>query len=465
MFMTDYSSSESDPASISLVSRAAPEAAELERGESRSRAEAVGQTEAAQQTEAAGQRVMAALSPAQNRPNSHEAVNDDRSRLALPEKCFALPNSSPVKQTSYASRSKVTDMESSLVNLNNDFQNISTNDDCNKNINIMAEEFKERKLERLAESSTKPTDKYFEHTGTELISKEELGSISVKNMAKYWEDISRKIKADAEKTDCKIQKKWNSMPDLKDRYEKRKLPVRPTQEKIQHLETKNEESLVINTKRPIVKSDEVIDDVDLCRSVSLRDRRQMFEMVVKQAKREKAKQWSSMPSLKQENSPQLAERNQVHWKEESEPEERLPVVRGKSPIKDIARTFEPRCGESERSPTAVQSPVSPLVHSNEVFTYREDVSQSDSLSSSLTSGSTVIPASPRVISSSSDSRGEIYTDGNTETPTNQHGLFVLENSTRRDIFNIDEPQQFSLVKRQRHTKCRRNNITSHSNIL
>jgi len=308
-------------------------------------------------------------------------------------------------------------------------------------------------------------ESYFEKINECQISKDEMGNISVKNMAKFWEEVSKKIQDAASKTEPKIQKKWNSMPDLKDRYEKRKLPATPTQEKIERLENVDNYAVKpepVVSNRQIIKSDEVIDDVDLCRSVSIRDRKQMFEMMAKQARKEKKKQWSSMPSLKQER-PQTRqpspEKGKVRWEdefasddeEEHVQEEPRLQSRGKSPIKEIMKAFEvnktrqptvsvskPNEISNRYSHSRMKSPVSPLLHTNEIFNYRDDFhSSSDSVSSSLTSASTVVPRSPGIPSMLEDSGGEIYTDGINKSQE-EHGLFVFENGNEFSLTPVNK---------------------------
>ena len=261
------------------------------------------------------------------------------------------------------------------------------------------------------------------------VSKEELGNISVKNLARFWEEVSKKVKDEAEKSEPVIQKKWNSMPNLKDKYEKRQLPAVPS-------------SKPVTAAPKVVRSDEVIDDVDLCRSVSLRDRKQLFEMLSKQSKREKAKQWSSMPSLKEERKlPHLpsSAKTRVRWEDEDEDEdeedERVEAgfvceseLRGRSPVRELMKSFEQI---PQQHPAYQRSPVSPQVRRNEIFSLKdENYSSSDSISSSLTcsSLSTVIQRSPRPASLYDESAGEIYTEPeNNNTNSHDEALYVVEN--------------------------------------
>ena len=231
------------------------------------------------------------------------------------------------------------------------------------------------------------------------VKKEEIGNISVKNLAKFWEEVSKTVIVEKKPVD-QIQKKWNSMPNLKER---RQLPLRP----------------IANTpliKRDIpgvdvVKSDDHIDDVDLCRSVSLRDRKQQFELMAMQTKREKAKQWKSMPSLNKDG----ATKGKVHFKDEEASEDissrdHSAESRGRSPVRELMKNFQPS------QPPAVfkrdLSPVSPILKTNELSFKDESLSSSDSFSSSMTgsSMSTVISGANRPASLLDDSSGEIYTD-------------------------------------------------------
>ena len=231
------------------------------------------------------------------------------------------------------------------------------------------------------------------------VKKEEIGNISVKNLAKFWEEVSKTVIVE-KKPDDQIQKKWNSMPNLKER---RQLPLRP----------------IANTpliKRDIpgvdvVKSDDHIDDVDLCRSVSLRDRKHQFELMAMQTKREKAKQWKSMPSLNKDG----ATKGKVHFKDEEASEDissrdHSAESRGRSPVRELMKNFQPS------QPPAVfkrdLSPVSPIIKTNELSFKDESLSSSDSFSSSMTgsSMSTVISGANRPVSLLDDSSGEIYTD-------------------------------------------------------
>merc|ERR1711915_323743 len=341
------------------------------------------------------------------------------------------------------------------------------------------------------DSSEKST--YFEHQKDSDAIKDEIGTISVKNMAKFWEEVSKKIMEEASKAEPKIQKKWNSMPDLKDRFEKRKLPLGPTDNPHKKHEMKEENIFLEQphiSDKNIVKSDEIIDDVDLCRSVSIRDRKQMFEMMAKQARKEKKKQWSSMPSLKQDihqsRATSPSERGKVHWEDdirsgEEDTVEASRPPRGKPPVKEIMKNFEVIKSRQHLSVTKhneisnryshsrLKSPVSPLLHTNEVFSYKDDFhSSSESISSSLTSASTVVPRSPGILSMLEDSGGEIYTDS-TGNSHDEHGLFVVENGTefaltpvnkRKSIFEVHKKS--GRIKRKSRESFKSPKITEQS---
>ena len=258
------------------------------------------------------------------------------------------------------------------------------------------------------------------------VTKEELGNISVKNLAKFWEEVSKKVRDEAEKTEPVIQKKWNSMPNLKEKYEKRRLPALPG--------SAEPELPTVTTN--VVKSDEIIDDVDLCRSVSLRDRKVMFEMLSKQTKKERAKQWSSsMPSLKQERKlPDLPStgKSRVRWEDEEQED-----WRGRSPVRELMKSFEVL---PQQSPGYQRSPASPQTRTNEIFEYKdENYSSSDSISSSMTcsSLSTVITRSARPASLLEDSGGEIYTDSDQNTQRDDHRLYLVENGLEYSLSSLD----------------------------
>ena len=281
------------------------------------------------------------------------------------------------------------------------------------------------------------------------VSKEEIGNISVKNLAKFWEQMTKTEELEEKSESC--PKKWKSMPNLKER---RQLPASPSP-----IASSRPSTSLTSASTPagdVIKSDEVIDDVDLCRSVSLRDRRQMFEMMTSQSKMEKSKQWKSMPSLKQERQP--SPRNRVHW-EDSYNDDQMssspaPIIdteldmRGRSPVRELVKTFQ-SCESliSNSSP----SPLSPLVKTNELQLH-EDMSSSDSLSSSLTSSSlsTIISRCSRPASLLEDSSGEIYTESDHQMSSSYKGAFVQENGVEYSLtpltarkFNFEQKIQSS----------------------
>merc|ERR1712226_1386370 len=107
---------------------------------------------------------------------------------------------------------------------------------------------------------------------------EEVSNISVKNLATFWEDLSKQVQGELVRQESpSIRKKWNSMPELKTQVVKRKLPDATTQKKVRKIEEKGEEGKVDKENREIIKSNYIVNDVDLCRSVSIKDRREMFE--------------------------------------------------------------------------------------------------------------------------------------------------------------------------------------------
>ena len=248
------------------------------------------------------------------------------------------------------------------------------------------------------------------------VKKEEIGSISVKNLAKFWEEVSKTVIVEKKPVD-QVQKKWNSMPNLKER---RQLPLRP----IANAPSIKKDTVISCVD--VVKSNDHIDDVDLCRSVSLRDRKQQFELMAMQTKREKAKQWKSMPSLNKDG----ATKGKVHFKDE-EPSadissrDHSSESRGRSPVRELMKNFQP-------SQPAVDfkrdlSPVSPILKTNELSFKYESLSSSDSFSSSMTgsSMSTVISGATKPASLLDDSSGEIYTDRWTHSEDNRP--YMVEN--------------------------------------
>ena len=69
--------------------------------------------------------------------------------------------------------------------------------------------------------------------------KEEVSNISVKNLATFWEDLSRQVQGELVRQESpSIRKKWYSMPELKAQVVKRKLPDATTQKKVRKIEEK-----------------------------------------------------------------------------------------------------------------------------------------------------------------------------------------------------------------------------------
>ena len=267
---------------------------------------------------------------------------------------------------------------------------------------------------------------------------EEVGNISVRNLATFWEDLTRRVvREEAQQTESSsIKKKWNSMPELKGQIVKRKLPEATTQQKVRKIEDPEDKEPQYK-EIEVVKSDYVVDDVELCRSVSIKDRREMFESLEKQSRREMKKQWSSMPSLKHERRLPSPEKARVSWQDEKEVE-----MRERSPVKEMKKTLQ------ELTPSQVLPPVTPLVVTNVVSSPgREELnSSSDSLSSSLTSSSTVIPSTNQgweLASLQEDSAGEIYTGP--PLPGQDFHLFVVENGTEVPLTPLS--QRKSLFER------------------
>ena len=233
------------------------------------------------------------------------------------------------------------------------------------------------------------------------VKKEEIGNISVKNLAKFWEEVSKKDLVDKNPKDP-IQKKWNSMPNLKER---RHLPMRPI---LHNTPSVKREAAIKYVD--IVKSDDPIDDVDLCRSISLRDRKHQFEMMAMETKREKSKQWKSMPSLNKEKVKQdVSNKAKVHFEddENTSSKDLSSESRGRSPVRELMKNFQP--SQPLVFVKRGQSPVSPILKTNELSFKDESLSSSDSLSSSMT-GSSMSTVISKPVSMMDDSSGEIYTD-------------------------------------------------------
>ena len=261
------------------------------------------------------------------------------------------------------------------------------------------------------------------------VSKAEIGNISVKNLAKFWEEVSKKVKVDNEEKEPFIQKKWNSMPNLKER---RQLPIIPIQNT--RIDLKRKETEVIDYSK-VIRSNDPIDDVDLCRSISLRDRKHMYEMMSQQAKKEKAKQWKSMPSLKQQNI-----KSKVHFEDEDYAKDDVIEndielhIRGRSPVRELMKNFQTSQPLVYYKRASSQSPVSPLLRTNEIQTKDESLSSTDSFSSSLTTSSlsTVIAKNSKTASLLEDSGGEIYTDS-------------INNPDDQGPYVVDDGHEYSLT--------------------
>ena len=269
------------------------------------------------------------------------------------------------------------------------------------------------------------------------VSKEEIGNISVKNLAKFWEQVSQQKLEDSALKDAAIQKKWNSMPNLKERKQQKQHSIKAKKEPIVH-------------HAEVVKSDDIIDDVDLCRSVSLSDRKQMFEMMTVSTIGEQSKQWKSMPSLKQDKSPSTSTsprppfKSRVRWEDQSDTDD-YAIERGRSPVRELVKNFQ------TSQPLVCfkrgSSPMSPEFKSNEVRTH-ESLSSSDSISSSMTgsSVSTVIDTRTRPASHLDDSSGEIYTDSSvTDVNTGEEGPYVLENGAEYSLTSLGMSTECKLI--------------------
>ena len=267
---------------------------------------------------------------------------------------------------------------------------------------------------------------------------DEVGNISVRNLATFWEDLTRRVAGEeAEKKEsANIKKKWNSMPELKGQVVKRKLPEATARQKVQKVEDSQDRETKCRDIE-VVKSDYVVDDVELCRSVSIKDRREMFESLEKASRRETKKLWSSMPSLKQERRLPSPEKVRVSWQDERPVE-----VRERSQGADLVKTLQ------ELTPSQILPPVTPLVVTNVVSIpgREESNSSSDSLNSSLTSASTVVPSTNHpweLASLQEDSAGEIYTGQ--IVPGQDFNLFVVENGTEVPLTPLS--QRKSLFER------------------
>ena len=144
----------------------------------------------------------------------------------------------------------------------------------------------------------------------------------VRNMAQFWEAFCLRVQQEAEvlaasptphtiisassSSAMSTRKKWKSMPDL----EEKKNDETDRGQISSHISREDlslTEDAATQVNRPVVKSDEVIDDLEVCKTVSIRERCQLFEHLAARASSEVAggrllasdrRQWSSMPSLK-----------------------------------------------------------------------------------------------------------------------------------------------------------------------
>ncbi len=151
----------------------------------------------------------------------------------------------------------------------------------------------------------------------------------VRNMAQFWEEFCLRVQQEAElltstptpnsnsttpnsnSTPSMNRKKWKSMPDLEESHEQRK----------QASSTSSREDLsMANMDNQVIKFDDVVDDLEVCKTVSIRERCQLFEHLAARAASEAKqlmparRQWSSMPSLK---SPAAGRRKRQQWENSS----------------------------------------------------------------------------------------------------------------------------------------------------
>ena len=150
----------------------------------------------------------------------------------------------------------------------------------------------------------------------------EVSGYSVKTMARFWEEYRKQVQEEEERLANSVikyenklkfkknsslflyvylfvfRKKWNSMPNLK-KTETRRLPEVPKpREDFRSLEPEIPEERVKSSLGDY-------EDIELCRSVSIKDRRKMFEHLTKKSNLEKGRNWRSMPALdKQNNHPE-----------------------------------------------------------------------------------------------------------------------------------------------------------------
>ena len=150
----------------------------------------------------------------------------------------------------------------------------------------------------------------------------EVSGYSVKTMARFWEEYRKQVQEEEERLANSVikyenklkfkknsslflyvylfvfRKKWNSMPNLK-KTETRRLPEVPKpREDFRSLEPEIPEERVKSSLGDY-------EDIELCRSVSIKDRKKMFEHLTKKSNLEKGRNWRSMPALdKQNNHPE-----------------------------------------------------------------------------------------------------------------------------------------------------------------
>ncbi len=143
-------------------------------------------------------------------------------------------------------------------------------------------------------------------------------NISVRNIARFWEDVSRGYaggggneRAKPSKGDfASMSKKWFSMPDLDEKKKREKereeemARLREEETRRRRAEEEEEEERRLREEeeeRDVIKCDETEDDRDVCGIVPVKERMRLFKKI--EAKSEKIKmkenksKWFSMPSL------------------------------------------------------------------------------------------------------------------------------------------------------------------------
>jgi hypothetical protein len=182
---------------------------------------------------------------------------------------------------------------------------------------------KKKSLEKSLKAGRRPEKN--NNTANNPESSESLESAyCVRNMAQFWEEFCLRVQQEAElltstptpnsnsnSTPSMNRKKWKSMPDLEESHEQRK----------QASSTSSREDLSIaNKDNQVIKFDDVVDDLEVCKTVSIRERCQLFEHLAARAASEAKqlmpakRQWSSMPSLK---SPAAGRRKRQQWENSS----------------------------------------------------------------------------------------------------------------------------------------------------